>query len=134
MPTNDRQPSSLFPWVVVAILGYMLWQAKSAPGPQPEPIAPTVTVEQVAAKLVKDTSDGYARVFSEAAAKVQSKELTTEEALANLLTTELKNVREKSSVDFDKLLDINVPTEFSDGNRGAVETFLKQSAKGFSLQ
>lgn len=132
MPTDDRQPSSWFPWVVVAILGYMLWQKQ--PAPQPEPVVPTVTVEQVAAKLIKDTSDGYARVFSEAATKVQSKELTTEEALATLLKKELKDVRENASAEFDKLLDVNIPTEFSDGNRGAVETFLRQSSKGFSLQ
>jgi len=134
MPTDDRQPSSWFPWVVVAILAYMLWQKQPAPGPQPEPVVPTVTVEQVAAKLIKDTSDGYARVFSEAATKVQSKELITEEALATLLKKELKDVREKSSVDFDKLLDSTIPVEFGGDGSEAVSTFLKRAAKGFSVQ
>lgn len=135
MPTRDQQPASWFPWVVVAILGYMLWSEQdSAPTPHPGPVVPTVSVETVARKLINDTADGYQRVFSEAATKVKSKELITEEALFNTLKEGLKDVREKSSSDFDKLLDTSIPTEFDDGNRGAVSTFLERAAKGFSVR
>jgi hypothetical protein len=131
MPTNESQPASWFPWVIVLVLGYMLWNKQDATPVPPQPVVPTVNVETAARKLIDDTANGYARVFSEAATKVQSKELITEEALANTLKTELKDVREKSSSDFDKLLDGSIPTEFNDGNRGAVSTFLERAAKGF---
>lgn len=134
MPTNESQPASWFPWVIVAVLAYMLWQKPEAPGPQPEPVVPTVNVETVARKMIEDTAEGYKAVFSDAASKVQDKSLTNEEQLFNTLKEGAKNVREKSSAEFDKLLDANIPTEFDDGNRGAVSTFLERAAKGFSVR
>lgn len=135
MPTRDQQPASWFPWVVVAILGYMLWSKQDlAPTPHPGPVVPTVSVETVARKLIDDTAVGYERVFSEAATKVKSKELITEEALFNTLKEGLKNAREKASSEFDKLLDANIPVEFGSDGGAAVSTFLERAAKGFAVR
>lgn len=136
MPTRDQQPASWFPWVVVAILGYMLWsQQDLAPTPHPGPVVPTVSVETVARKLIDDTADGYKAVFSEAAAKVRSESVVTEEQLFSQLKDGLKNAREASSVELDKLLDANIPTEFgSSGGASKVADFLERVAKGFGMR
>lgn len=135
MPTNEQQPATWFPWVIILVLGYMLWNKQDAtPVPPPEPVVPTTVVEDAARKLIEDTANGYSKVFSEAATKVKSKELITEEALFNSIKEGLKSAREDSSFILDQLLDRNIPNEFDDGNRGAVSTFLERAAKGFSVR
>ena len=134
MPTNESQPASWLPYIIIAVLAYMLWNKQDATPVPPQPVVPTVNVETVARKLIDDTANGYSKVFSEAATKVKSKELITEEALFNTLKEGLKSAREKASSDFDKLLDANIPVEFGGDGGDAVGTFLERAAKGFSVR
>lgn len=127
MPTEKEQASFL-PWVIIAVLGVMLWQ-RNPSNPKPEPEKPNV--EKVVQKMMADVSAGYAKEFEQAAASVGNGEITNEEQLHKQLKERLDDVRSAASVDLNSLLDDRIPTEFDDGNRGAVTTFLKSVANGF---
>lgn len=125
MPTTERQ--SLVPWLIVAVLGFMLWQR--TPGPKPEP--EKSDARAVAAKMIDDTAKGYAEEFIKAATQVEAKEIVNEEQLHKLLKEKLDGVRSAASADLDELMDARIPTEFDDGSRGAVSTFLRSVSDGF---
>ena len=127
MPTTERQPASLVPWLLVAVLGFMLWQRTPMPKPEPE----KSDARAVAAKMIDDTAKGYAGEFNRAATQVEAKEIVNEEQLHKQLKEKLDGVRSAASADLDGLMDTRIPTEFDDGNRGAVVTFLRLVANGF---
>lgn len=132
-PIEDRPADALdyAPWIVVAVLGYLLWTKPVPPGPVPPPGPIVVTVEQAARNLITKTQAGYKSVFVNAAQRVESGEIKTEESLNTLLKKELQDVRENASKDLDAAFNLNLPVTIDDGNRGAVGTFLKRVANGF---
>jgi hypothetical protein len=120
------------PWVVVAILAYLLVvKPVEPPGPTPPPGPKIVTVEEAARRLLTKTQTGYKSVFTNAAQRVETGEVKTEEQLNTLLKKELQDVRDDASKDLDAAFNVNLPTTIDDGNRGAVATFLKRVATGF---
>jgi hypothetical protein len=125
MATTEAKQASLIPWVLVAVLAFMVWQRT------PKTDVDNSNPEAVAKKMIQETSLGYASEFSKAAMQVQDKEITNEEQLHKQLKEKLDEVRSAASVDLNSLLDDRIPTEFDDGNRGAVTTFLKSVANGF---
>jgi hypothetical protein len=133
MPTEPKQEQSYLPWIAVAVLAFMLFQKQvPAPGPTPVPPAPVVNVESVVAGIFPAQAKGYAAIFSQAANKVQSKELATEESLFSFLKVEAENVRAASAVEFDKLLNESIPDGNFDGTEAVdVATFLERVAKAF---
>jgi hypothetical protein len=126
MMTTETQ-KSLVPWLLVAVLGFMLWQRTPLPKPEPE----KSDARAVAAKMIDDTAKGYAEEFIKAATQVESKEIVNEEQLHKQLKEKLDGVRSAASADLDGLMDTRIPTEFDDGNRGAVVTFLRLVSNGF---
>ncbi len=123
--TTEVKQASLIPWVLVAVLAFMVWQRT------PKTDVDNSNPEAVAKKMMQDTALGYANEFSKAAMQVQDKEITNEEQLHKQLKERLDEVRSAASVDLNSLLDDRIPTEFDDGNRGAVTTFLESVANGF---
>jgi hypothetical protein len=123
MPT--KEPGSWLPWIFVVILGAMLYQ--QTPKVEPQPDKPKV--EKVVAKMMADTTQGYAKEFEKAAASVGNGEIKNEEQLHKQLKDALDAVRTQASSDLNALMDSNIPTEWSDGN--AVSTFLRSVASGF---
>jgi hypothetical protein len=132
MTQTKDEPASLVPWVIVAVLAYMLWSKPvEPPGPTPPPGPKIVTVEEAAKRLMTKTQTGYKSVFANAAQRVETGEVKTEEQLNTLLKKELQDVRDDASKDLDAAFNVNLPTTIDDGNRGAVATFLKRVATGF---
>ena len=130
MQTKD-EPASLVPWVIVAVLAYMLWSKPAPePGPTPPPGPKIVTVEEAARNLITKTQSGYKSVFNSVAKRVEDGEIKTEEQLNVTLKKELSDVRESASKDLDMSFNVNIPTDFS-GQGGPVATFLKRVANGF---
>ncbi len=121
MPT--KEPASWIPWIIIGIMGAMLWQHQQ-PAPVPQPVAQSI--ERVVQKTHADTSRNYAGVFRSAADKVASGEIKDEETLYNTLKKDLDDARIDASTDLDKLLDSNIPTVIDDGTRGAVSSFLRR--------
>jgi hypothetical protein len=120
MPT--KEPASWIPWIIIGIMGAMLYQQQPKPVPQPA----GQSIERVVQKTHADTAKNYAGVFRSAADKVASGEIKDEEALYNFLKKDLDDARINASADLDKLLDSNIPTLIDDGTRGAVSSFLRR--------
>jgi len=134
VPDADRPADVLdyAPWVVVAILAYLLLNKPVVPpGPTPPPGPKVITVEEAAKNLITKTQSGYKSVFVEVASKVESGEVKTEEQLHTILEKELTDVRKSAANDLDNAFNANIPTTIDDGSRGAVSTFLKRVANGF---
>ena len=133
MPTEPKAEQSYLPWIVVAVLAFMLWnkQPTPAPGPTPVPPAPVVNVESIVGGIFPAQAQGYKAVFSQAATKVESKELATEESLFNFLKKEAEIVRATSAVEFDRLLNESIPDGNFGGKEAAVGTFLRRVSEAF---
>jgi hypothetical protein len=132
MPIEPKkEPQSYLPWVVVAVLAFMLFKQAPNPPPVPPVPVPVVNVESVVAGIFPAQAKGYAAIFSQAADKVQSKELATEESLFSFLKSEAENVRANSAVEFDKLLNESIPDGNFSGTEAAVATFLSRVSKAF---
>ena len=123
MPT--KEPGSWIPWILVVIMGAMLYQQQ----PKPEPTPVTPSVKQVVRKMMADTQAGYAREFEKAAADVGNGSIKNEEQLHKQLKEGLENVRSQASSDLNGVMDSSIPTEWSDG--AAVSSFLRSVADGF---
>lgn len=133
IPIIQVQQTNYMPWVVAGVLAFLLWQKqdpKPAPVP-PGPPVPVVNVESIIGGIFPSQSKGYKTMFFEAADKVQSKDLATEESLFNFLKTEAENVRVASTVDFDKLLNDSIPDGNLSGHEDAVSTFLRRVSAAF---
>jgi len=132
MPIEPKpEKQSYLPWIIIAALAFMLFQ-KQTPTPTPvPPPTPIVNVESIIAGIFPSQAKGYAAIFSQAADKVQSKELATEESLFSFLKTESENVRRSSAVEFDKLLNESIPDGNFGGTEAAVGTFLLRVSKAF---
>ena len=133
MPTEPKSETSYLPWLIIAALVFVLVQKQPGPAPVPPPVppVPVVNVESVVAGIFPLQAKGYAAVFSQAADKVQSKELATEESLFSFLKKEAEIVRAASAVEFDKLLNENIPDGNFSGKEAAVGTFLSRVSAAF---
>jgi hypothetical protein len=110
----------------------MLWSKQDVAPVPPGPVDPVVNVESIVGGIFPAQARGYKEIFSQAASKVESKELASEESLFSFLKKEAGNVRASSTVEFDKLLNDSIP----DGNFGGREAadvtdFLKRVANAF---
>jgi hypothetical protein len=101
------------------------------PVPVPPVPVPVVNVESVVAGIFPAQAKGYAAIFSQAADKVQSKELATEESLFTFLKKEAEIVRASSAAEFDKLLNESIPDGNFGGKEAAVGTFLRRVSEAF---
>ena len=122
---QTKEPSSIVPWLIIGVLGFMLLREQPQSPPQPD----KPKVEKVVAKMMSDVSAGYAKEFERAAADVGNGTLKTEEALHKQLKDGLDAARTQASGDLNGLMDANIPTEWSDGN--AVSSFLRSVSAGF---
>lgn len=132
MQTNNQQ--GVPPIVLYGIIAVMAWMLLSKPKePGPGPVdPPKPKVEQVVSKVFPATKEGYKAVFNESAAQVEAKEIASSEQLSTFLKKGLENVRAEASVDFDRLLNDNIPDQFSsDGEVAAVAGFLREVAAGW---
>lgn len=124
---QTKEPSSIVPWLIIGVLGFMLLREQPQSPPQPD----KPKVEKVVEKMMADMTEGYAKEFEKAAASVGNGEIKNEEQLHKSLKEGLDDVRSVASSDLNGLMDANIPTEIDDGNRGAVSTFLRSVADGF---
>lgn len=104
------------PWVAIVVLGYMLWTKQDAtPGPTPEPKPVAVTIEKATAGVLATMKAESARIFSEAASKVENGEIKTDKELFDFVQPATKLAREQANKPFDIALEMNLPRN-SDGS------------------
>jgi hypothetical protein len=98
------------PWVVALVFGYMLWtkQPATPPGPQPEPV-PSVTIEKDTKAILAKIRTENARIFLEAADKVESGTILTDKALFDFVRPATEAARKEANKPFDVSLDLSLP-------------------------
>ena len=98
------------PWFAIALLGYMVWTKQdSAPEPSPEPKPVAVTIEKATAGVLSTMRAENARVFNEAASKVEKGEIKTDKELFDFVQPATKLAREQANKPFDLSLEMTLP-------------------------
>jgi hypothetical protein len=109
---SDTKQSN-WQWIaVVAVLGYMLYsqQTKVEPKPEPKPDVPVlVTIEKATASVLASMKRENARVFVEAADKVEKGELKNDKELFDFIQPATKLAREQANKPFDISLEMTLP-------------------------
>lgn len=103
------------PWAVALVFGYLLWskQPVTPPGPQPEPV-PAVSIEKDTKQILATIRSANARIFLEAADKVESGTILTDKSLFDFVRPATEAARKEASKPFDVSLDLSLPRN-SDG-------------------
>ena len=111
---SDKQVNWL-PWIAVAALGYLLWskQPVTPPGPQPEPV-PVVSIEKDTKAILATMKVENAKIFTEAADKVENKAIKTDKELFDFIRPLTEAARKQANKPFDVSLDLSLPRN-SDG-------------------
>ena len=110
--SDAKQPdlASYLPWIIAAGLGYLLWTKQdSAPEPSPEPKPVAVTIEKATAGVLSTMRSENARVFLEAANKVEKGEIKTDKELFDFVQPATKLAREQANKPFDLSLEMTLP-------------------------
>jgi len=109
---NEKTHTNYLPWIVVAVLGYLLYsqQTKVEPKPEPKPDVPVVvTLEKATAGVLAMMKRENARVFTEAADKVEKGDIKTDKELFDFIQPATKLAREQANKPFDISLEMTLP-------------------------
>lgn len=108
---SDKQPTNWLPWIVVGVLGFILWQGQQpvpTPGPQPEPV-PSVSIEKDTKAILAKLKVEFSRVFSEAADRVEKGAIKTDKELFDFVKPATEAARKEANKPFDVSFDLSLP-------------------------
>ena len=129
---NEQPATNWVPWIIAAFLGYLLWQDKQVPKPDPVPPPVVENVESITKSVFADMKKAYAATFEEAAQRVSSKELTSDRSLLDFVRPKIEEGRKSAQQKFDAMVESNIPTEFaSDAEVARVAGFLRRISKSW---
>jgi hypothetical protein len=110
MTTMSDTKQSNWQWIaVVAVLGYMLYSQQTKVEPKPAPKPDVVTIEKATAGVLSAMKAENARVFTEAANKVEKGEIKTDKELFDFVQPATKLAREQANKPFDVSLEMTLP-------------------------
>jgi hypothetical protein len=115
MSESKQDPWQYAPWAVALVFGWLLWSKQPAtpPGPQPEPV-PSVSIEKDTASILKTMKVENAKIFAEAADRVEKGLLKTDKELFDFIRPATEAARKQANKPFDVSLDLSLPRN-SDG-------------------
>jgi hypothetical protein len=133
MTQTKDEPASLVPWVIVAVLAYMLWVKPVEPKPVPPPVPPNPMerIEKVSQSLIPAEIDVRVAAFELAADKVKAGEITTDRQLLEFVRSEIEKGVRNAKLEFDRLTEELVPQDLSGVGGVAADTFLRAAAKSW---
>ena len=105
---SEAKQANYLPWIAVAVLGYMLWSNQTKVEPKPD-VPVVVTIEKATASVLASMKVENARVFNEAASKVEKGELKTDKELFDFVQPATKLAREQANKPFDLAFDEALP-------------------------
>ena len=108
---SDKTETNYLPWIAVAVLGYLLWsqQTKVKPFDPDVPKPVVVSIEKATASVLASMKVENARVFTEAASKVEKGEIKTDKELFDFVQPATKLAREQANKPFDISLEMTLP-------------------------
>lgn len=125
---------SLIPWVLV-IAGLVYWYRYQTTTVIDPPTPPdVVTIEKAVGDYFPTQRKEFAAAFSDAAAKVRSKEIKTDEQLDALVNPQLKAARDLASKPFDVSFEMGLPRNDDGSFAGKEENaakFLEQISRSW---
>jgi len=132
MTQTKDEPASLVPWVIVAVLAYMLWAKPVEPKPVPPvPPNPIERIEKVSQSLIPAEIDVRVAAFELAADKVKAGEITTDRQLLEFVRSEIEKGVRNAKMEFDRLTEELIPQDLSGVGGVAADTFLRAAAKSW---
>jgi hypothetical protein len=117
--------TTLVPWGIALVLGYMLWTKDASPAPTPDPKPVTVTIEKATSGVLPLIRTENARIFAKAADMVRRKEIQDESQLYDYVNAATKAAREAASKPFDVAFEATLPTD----SEGSFRNMEEQAAK-----
>jgi hypothetical protein len=135
MNQDSKQTSSnqYLPWIVVAVLGYLLFvrQPSPAPGPDDNKPAPVVVSIESTVKQVKaDQLKALATSFETLASEVEAGRFRYSRELLEYMKPLTKEAREASNKPFDLMIGQMIPDELA-GKEKQVADDLRKVAKAW---
>ena len=128
---SDKKETNYWPYVVVALVGYMLYsQQAKLPEPKPDPKPDVVSIEKATAGVLPMTAKGYQAAFEEAANQVDAKKFKYARELLEYLKPLTTSAREAASKTFDVTLGTQIPDEITD-HEAEVSALLRRAAKSW---
>jgi len=108
---SDKTQPNYLPWIAVAVLGYLLYSQQTKQDPKPVDPTPVVnvTIEKATAGVLLAMKVENARVFNEAAVKVESGAIKTDKELFDFIQPATKLAREQANKPFDLSLEMTLP-------------------------
>ena len=110
---SEKKETNYVPWLLVAVVlfqGYLMWNQQSAKPVDPDVPKPVVvTIEEATADVLAFMKSENARVFNEAASKVEKGELKTDRELFEFVQPATKEAREQANKPFDLAFDEALP-------------------------
>ena len=129
---NEQPATNWVPWLIAAFLGYLLWQDRQNPKPDPVPPPVVENVESITKSVFADMKKAYAATFEEAANKVSSKELTSDRSLLDFVRPKIEEGRKSAQQKFDAMVEKNIPEKFDSAQGVAdVVTFLRRVSRSW---
>ena len=130
---SETKQVNWLPWIAVAALGYMLWTTDRAPIDPVVPV-PAVSIEKDTASILKTMKVENAKIFADAADRVESKAIKTDKELFDFVRPATEAARKQANKPFDVSLDLSLPRN-SDGTFAGKEveaaTLLRKISKSW---
>jgi hypothetical protein len=105
---SDKKETNYLPWILGAVVlfqSYLMWNKQNAKPDEPK----TVTIEKATAGVLASMKAENARIFNEAANKVEKGELKTDKELFDFVQPATKLAREQANKPFDVSLEMTLP-------------------------
>lgn len=136
---SDKTQPNYLSWIAVAVLGYLLYsqQLKTDPkpvDPTPEPKPVVVNVEKTTSGVLVEVKAANARIFNEAASKVESGAIKTDEQLLEFVKPATQAARESANKQFDIMIEMSLPRNADGsflGKEAEVAKLLRQVARSW---
>lgn len=127
---SDKKETNYWPYIVVALAGYMLWSQQMKVEPKPDPKPDVVTIEKVTANVLPMTAKGYQAAFEDAANQVDSKKFKYARELLEYLKPITTEARVNAHKTFDVTLGTQIPDEITN-HEAEVSALLRRVAKSW---
>jgi hypothetical protein len=131
-PTTSNQ---YLPWIVVAVLGYLLFVRQPQPAPTPgpddnKPAPVVVSVESTVKQVKADQLKALAASFEDAAIQVEAGKFKYARELLEYMQPITKEAREAANKPFDLMVGQMIPDELA-GKEKQVADDLRRIAKAW---
>lgn len=139
MPNEAPKQNNLLQYAIIAALAYWIYtgqqqQPAPLPTPTPDPKPAVVNVAKATSGVLAEVKAANARIFNEAASKVESGAIKTDEQLLDFVKPATQAARESANKQFDLMIEMSLPRNADGsfaGKEAEVAKLLRQVARSW---